>query len=78
MKRLSIIGCKAFVSEWLEKDKVEGKPYCIYKEGYDKSKQPKGFPKHFETEEAAERYLAQMEMFKDITERKKKWGDYNG
>lgn len=75
MKKLNIIGSvekKAFVCKCLEKDKVEGKPYCIYKEGHDKSKQPKGFPKHFETEGAADKYLAQMEMFKDITKRKKK------
>lgn len=74
MKKLNIISSKhtAIVCECLEKDKVKGKPFCIYKEGYSKSKQPKGFPKHFKTQKAAEDYLAQMEMFKSITDQKKK------
>lgn len=73
MKKLNISSKHtAYVSECLEKDKVDGKPYCIYKENSPKSKQPKGFPKHFETEKKAKDYLKQMEMFKDITDRKKK------
>jgi len=75
MKKLNIareVKHTAFVCDCLEKDKVTGKPFCIYKENSPKSDQPKGFPKHFKTKGEAEKYLQQMEMFKDMAEKKKK------
>lgn len=74
MKKLNIVGGlhTGVVCKCLERDKVPGKPYCIYKEGVDKSKQPKGFPKHFKTKGEAEDYVVQMKMFEDITKRKSK------
>lgn len=74
MKKLNIMGRShiAIVSKWLEKDKVSGKPICIYKEDTDKRSQPKGFPKHFKNRKEAEKYLQQMEIFKNIADNKKK------
>ncbi len=74
MKKLNIVGGlhTAVVCKCLEKDKVSGRPYCIYKKGVSKNNQPKGFPKHFKTDKEAEEYVAQMEMFKNITKKKQK------
>lgn len=73
MKKLNISSeYVAYVSECLEKDKVSGKPICIYKEGFPKSNQPKSWPKHFKNNGEAEKYLSQMEFFKNITKKKKK------
>jgi len=71
MKKLNIAkkSSVAFVDKCLKSDIVDGKEYCIYKEGRPKSDQPKGFPKHFETKGEAEKYLQQMEMFKDLAKK---------
>lgn len=73
MKKLNIIGklCIATVCKCLENDKIKGKPWCIYKEGVNKKKQPKGWPKHFITKEKANKYLDQMEMFKNFADKNK-------
>ena len=73
MKRLNIAKKQrvAFVRKCLKSDVVDGKEFCIYKEDTPLTKQPKGFPKHFKTKGEADEYLQQMEMFKDITDKKK-------